>query len=150
MAMCSYCGAPLAPAAAGMPAACTFCGAAAPTVKPETAPVQVVQRVVQVVSPGEASSELGKCPHCRRVFGSVKVGEVELHGCSSCGGIWLDNESAQRVMANPEYVFSELAARAAQHASTARARDPRPTCPRCSAVLDRTRFNEIDLDVCAE
>lgn len=148
MALCSYCGAPLAPGSAGVAASCPFCGAAVPAVKPEVEPVEL--RVVQVVVNPDAPPDLGRCPHCRRVFGSVKVGEVELHGCAGCGGIWLDNESAQRVLASPEAVFVDLSARAAKHAGTARPRDPRPPCPRCSAVLARTRFHEVDLDVCPE
>jgi Zn-finger nucleic acid-binding protein len=153
MPLCSHCGAPIALSPVA-PTDCKFCGATnAPALveKPAPQPIQIVQKIVHVVGASDAAEpEPGRCPHCLRVLVSVKVGEVELHGCPGCGGIWLDNVSAKKVLENPENIFYELATRAANNATANRPRNPRPTCPVCSIILDRTRFHDVDLDLCPE
>jgi Zn-finger nucleic acid-binding protein len=152
MRTCSNCGAPLA----GAPDArvvCAFChreDAPAPKEVPVPVPVQVVNTVVQVVgSPSEAPVEL-RCPHCRTRLVTVRASDVDLSGCGRCGGIWVDNASARRVLATPDRIFGELADRAGQNARGSTPRAERPTCPSCPAVLDKVSAHGIELDVCAE
>lgn len=111
-------------------------------------PVQVVHTVVQA-APGAAPREL-RCPHCKKKLVSVRAEDVELHGCIGCGGIWIDNACAQRVVASPRPIFEELAARAAANARGRFVRAERPACPACDATLDPVTVKQIPLDVCTE
>jgi Zn-finger nucleic acid-binding protein len=147
---CSRCGAPLL--IATRPATCGYCGTVN-TAAPREAPIV---RVVQVVStaPGAPTGPL--CPHCRQGLVSITVSETELHGCGRCGGIWLENAAARRVMESPDRVFADLATRAACSALAQQRREDAPApvrragapCPICSAPLALTGFIDLALDVC--
>lgn len=58
------------------------------------------------------------------------------------------NAGAQRLLANPEKIFAELAQGATERARDRSLRAPHPRCPVCEAELDRTRTYELTLDVC--
>lgn len=144
---CTQCGAPIELSTSSA-VTCRFCDAVnqpLPKEVPVPVPVNVVHNVVQVVG-GEAPREL-RCPHCRKRLVGAEVGEVTLHGCGGCGGIWVDNASARRVLASPTQTLSVLAQRAAKNA-TGGARQPRPTCASCPAILDKVRVHGIELDIC--
>ena len=111
-------------------------------------PVQVVHNVVQVAAQPAGMREL-RCPHCRKRLVTAVVKEVSLSGCSGCGGIWIDNVSARKVLAQPELVYGELAERAAENARGG-AYVQNPVCAECPAVLDKTMVQGITLDICAE
>lgn len=114
-------------------------------------PVPVVQNVVQVVgnATADAPQEL-RCPHCRKRLVGVVAHDVELIGCAGCGGIWIDNTNATKVLAKPEDIFAELAKRAGDGARNRSVRVQNPSCPVCTAVLDRVITKGIELDVCRE
>ncbi|MFN7133338.1 MAG: zf-TFIIB domain-containing protein, partial [Myxococcales bacterium] len=38
-----------------------------------------------------------RCPSCGATLNRLTVAEVELDGCQSCGGIWLDRDELQRL-----------------------------------------------------
>lgn len=78
------------------------------------------------------------------------AGGMALHGCSTCGGIWLGSECAQRFSRELPKEALELAA---QHGS--KARDQVDTsaniaCPVCGTAMQRTHAAaaELDLDFC--
>jgi len=149
---CDNCGAGLS-GSAEQDRVCEYCGATntpGPKEVPVPVPVKIVHNVVQVASRAAAQNLVRRCPHCRKRLVSVHAKEVELHGCGGCGGIWIDNTNARRVLASPEAVFGELAARAAKNAKNRRAPAARPTCAACPAVLDRTKTHGIELDVCSD
>jgi Zn-finger nucleic acid-binding protein len=131
---------------------CKFCQAvnAPPAAEVKVpVPVQVIQQVVQVT--GDPTDPGRLCPHCRKRLASVRVLEVELAGCGGCGGIWIDNEGAQRILASPDQVFAELASRAAKNkTSAAPPRTAAPQCPVCKVGLDRVKTHELELDVCRD
>jgi Zn-finger nucleic acid-binding protein len=145
---CRNCGGPIT--AAGAEAViCTYCGALNdPAPKEVPVPVQVVHNVVQVV--GDASAIEQRCPHCRKRLVTVRASDVELHGCGSCGGIWIDNASARRVLASPDTIFVELARRAGDNAKKRQHAGTVPVCAACPAVLDGVKTHGIQLDVCSE
>ncbi len=149
---CDYCGAPIARSTEA-PTICVYCGRSNDPLPKQVevpVPVQVVQNVVNVVgAPPEALREL-RCPHCRKRLVTVIAKDVELAGCGGCGGIWIDNASTRRVLADPESIFAVLAKRAGDNAKNRRVREPNPACPECTAVLDRVRPHGIELDVCAD
>jgi Zn-finger nucleic acid-binding protein len=152
MSSCQYCGAPLE-RSFDVTTNCKFCGRANEPLPREVAvPVQVVHNVVQVVGGTAlaAAEREPRCPHCRKRLVGVVAKEVELSGCGGCGGIWIDNESARRVLARPEEVFADLARRAGSNATHRGVKNPNPSCPMCSAVLDRAVTHGIELDVCVD
>lgn len=153
MSHCEHCGAPLERDFTSQ-ATCEFCGRVNAPLQREVevpVPVQVVQKVVQVVGgvPAAEDKEL-RCPHCRKRLVSVIAKEVELAGCGGCGGIWIDNASARQVLERPESIFAELARRAGDNARNRGVRGQSPGCPVCTAVLDRAVMKGIELDVCDE
>jgi Zn-finger nucleic acid-binding protein len=110
-------------------------------------PVQVIHNVVHH---GVGDARELRCPHCTKRLAGVRVEEVELAGCGGCGGIWVDNASAQRVVAAPRAIFEDLARRAATNAHGRVVRSQRPSCPVCDAILDAATVKTIQLDVCAD
>jgi Zn-finger nucleic acid-binding protein len=112
-------------------------------------PVQVVHNVVQVVGDDPAAREL-RCPHCKKRLVGVSVKDVALHGCGACGGIWIENASAMRVLQHPDAIFGELASRAGRNARRGPPRAPNPTCAECPAVLDPVFSHGVELDVCGD
>jgi Zn-finger nucleic acid-binding protein len=111
-------------------------------------PVQIVHNVVQVVD-GQGVVE-SRCPHCRKRLVGVDIDGVHLQGCARCGGIWVDNKSALRILGAPRRIFVELSARAAKNAQIDVPRSPQPVCAVCPAVLDKTVVHRLTLDICSD
>jgi Zn-finger nucleic acid-binding protein len=152
MSGCQHCGAPIA-LSPDKPTTCSFCGRPNNPLPKEVAvpvPVQVVHNVVNVAHAADAPVRELRCPHCKKRMVQVRVVDVELSGCGGCGGIWIGNDSARTVLANPQEIFAELAERAGANARERGNRSNRPNCAECPAVLDRVRMHEIDLDVCGD
>lgn len=149
---CQHCGAPIV-LAEDAPTVCPFCkrpNAPAPREVMVPVPMQLTQNVVQVTGSAAAAGvrEL-RCPHCRKRLVTAEIQGVSLSGCTGCGGIWIDNESARKVLAAPERVYGELASRAAANARGG-TRAAHPICAECPGTLDRTSAQGIELDVCPE
>jgi len=145
---CPKCGAPLPPAAAREVVTCAFCAMAstpAPDSNAATAPPAIALATIPATA-----TDLG-CPRCGNTLFEGEASKVRLLGCGGCGGIWLDNESAQRALATFDRKVGELSARAATNASAALAVEPRVACPMCRKAMPRVRVPKtaIDLDVCA-
>jgi Zn-finger nucleic acid-binding protein len=148
MTNCRNCGGPIS-GAGSQPVVCGYCGTVNdPPPKQVPVPVQVVHNVVQVV--GEAQALEQRCPHCRKRLVTVHALDVELHGCGTCGGIWIDNESARKVLKSPEAIFAELAQRAGTNAKKRDRAGAAATCAACPALLDGVTTHGIALDVCSE
>lgn len=152
MSQCDHCGAPLERDFERQ-STCPFCERVNAPLQREVevaVPVQVVQKVVQVVGGAAPEGAELRCPHCRKRLVSVVAKGVELAGCGGCGGIWIDNQSARQVLSTPDAVFADLARRAGSNARSRAARGQSPSCPVCTAVLDRVVTKSIELDVCDE
>jgi Zn-finger nucleic acid-binding protein len=162
MAHCSNCGGPIT--IADQPVKCPFCDAMnAPAPKEVMVPVPV-QVVTNIITQSTESLVERRCPHCKKRLVTVVAGlvnhearppegppdGVSLSGCGGCGGIWIDNASARKVLSNPESVFEDLARRCAAGATGSRGKVEKPTCAECPAILDRSSVHGIDLDTCAE
>ena len=149
---CQYCGAPIERSTTTR-TTCSFCGRVndpLPARVEVPVPVQVVQNVVNVVGPAAPEAHELRCPQCRKRLFTASVKDVELSACAGCGGIWVRNASARRVLADPEAIFAEMATRAGRNAHARATRAEERVCPECPAVLDKTRAHGIDLDVCEE
>lgn len=135
---CPHCGAPL-PGEADEKATCRFCGVTSVAV-PTRAPVTA------------AVANGPPCPRCAAAMFEGKAGAATLLGCGLCGGIWLDNDSAKRVLATRDAGVAELAARADARANRA-ATWPAiaAACPSCRAPLAKTvdPRSQVELDLCA-
>ena len=153
VSVCENCGAQidLSGAAAVRCGFCQAINAPGPKEVEVPVPVQVVNKVVQVMGSSPEAAEL-RCPHCRRKLVTVRVADVDLNGCGSCGGIWVDNAGAQHVVAKPQEVFAELAQRAARNAQHAGQRVTNPVCAVCPSQLDKVEATSwgIVLDICKE
>ncbi|HEX4513587.1 MAG TPA: zf-TFIIB domain-containing protein [Polyangiaceae bacterium] len=150
---CQYCGAPIERSTTTS-TTCPFCNRVnepLPTRVEVPVPVEIVQNVVQVTSANAASAphEL-RCPRCRKRLFTATVKDVELSACAGCGGIWVANASARRVLSQPEDIFAEMATRAGNNATARATRAEERICPECPAVLDQTRTHGVELDLCEE
>ncbi len=149
---CQYCGAPIERSTTG-PTTCNFCQRVNDPLPKQVevpVPVQIVQNVVQVVGEAPAETRELRCPQCRKRLVTAKVKDVELSGCVGCGGIWIENASARRVLSDPEPLFAEMATRAGNNARNRATHADQRTCPACPAILDRVRSHGIELDVCTD
>ena len=98
---CPKCGAEASEAITGARYTCTFCGATSVVEAPATVTVvkqqvvetEVVRRVVLVDTASSQTSLL--CPKCNVALFEGKATETILHGCGTCGGLWLDNLKAE-------------------------------------------------------
>ena len=86
---------------------------------------------------------------------ALKLGTTTAHECASCGGLWLDPESLQRLSdarENQSLVASTLAGRVPAGSSAPDMVQYIP-CPRCQRLMNRKNFAQgsgIVLDVCAK
>jgi Zn-finger nucleic acid-binding protein len=91
------------------------------------------------------------CPRCQIQLFEGAAGGITMHACGGCGGVWLDNVSAQRLsqaLPGEAVTLAESASRAGRtHVDTA-ALIP---CPVCAKALSRTRVASagVDIDVCS-
>ncbi len=104
---------------------CPWCGALASAARP--------------VEPAS-----GKCPRCDVDFVLVKVGKHTLRECPSCGGLWVDNTTLQRICTEQEEMqavmgFSAEPPRLADAESHRTARMYIP-CPECRKLMNRRQF----------
>jgi len=71
-------------------------------------------------------------------------------GCGVCGGIWLDNDAAQKVT----HHYSDHVVRMAERASQSAQRKPdvrsAAKCAQCRTEMDRRTFGMVSVDVCGE
>lgn len=147
---CPNCGAPLPPAAAREAVTCAFCH-----VTSVAAPRAPAGRSAsgQALATSPAASTNLVCPRCSVPLFEGRAKDVVLEGCGQCGGIWLDNQSAQRAMASPESAdVTALADRAGGRAHGPTSTRAIANCPVCRAGLPRVQFANagVELDVCAE
>jgi Zn-finger nucleic acid-binding protein len=148
---CQFCGAPTLRSTTTT-TTCSFCNRVNDPLQTRVevpVPVQVVQNIVQVAKVDDAPHEL-RCPRCRKRLFTATVKDVELNACGGCGGIWIGNASARRVLADPEPIFAEMATRAGNNAQAKATQADERICPACPAVLDKSRVHGIELDVCPE
>ncbi len=147
---CAECGAPL-DASSESAVVCPYCGTNnAPLAKAVQVPVPVVLADRTAARHDERDDGLRFCPHDNWRLDVVRLLSVELAGCQGCGGVWIDNASAAKIVAEPRSVFAELAVRCAKNARLSPARRFAPKCPECGGDLERVAAYGLRLDVCRE
>ncbi|HSB61722.1 MAG TPA: zf-TFIIB domain-containing protein [Vicinamibacteria bacterium] len=92
------------------------------------------------------------CPECRRDMGTVTVGSVTLDECGTCGGVFVDPPSFERICAEREQQSVVLQTRLPAPPATG---TPRPDrywpCPVCGRLMNRQNFARVSgvlVDVC--
>src|SRR4051812_18003244 len=93
------------------------------------------------------------CPRCNVELDSHQATRVLLHGCPTCGGVWLDGEASRRVVEaiDPTVVGAadEESRRARQlQVDVSRA----APCPVCAQPLRRMPIEQaqVDVDACEQ
>ena len=92
------------------------------------------------------------CPRCNVELDSHQATRVLLHGCPTCGGVWLDGEASRRVVEaiDPTVVSAadEESRRARQQVDVSRV----APCPVCAQPLQRMPIAQaqVDVDACAQ
>jgi Zn-finger nucleic acid-binding protein len=69
-------------------------------------------------------------------------------GCGQCGGIWLDNASAQAAVKQKDDAVMTLARRASQRASIPTETRDVIACPACKTTMGRVQRAGVTIDVC--
>jgi Zn-finger nucleic acid-binding protein len=144
---CPRCGAPLSPGADRNATVCSYCGATAmPPPK-----VVAVERVMVIAPTGDSAQGALMCPRCALALRDVRSDESVLHGCTSCGGVWLDRAVVERLSRARDPDLERAAGRIlGLMRPPPGLRDPLICCPVCAAPLRRTEIaNSVSqIDVC--
>ena len=132
--MCPRCGAPLPPGATHESVTCAFCG--------------TTSAVADLANEAQRSNLV--CPRCEQKLFFGDAEGVTLAGCGVCGGIWLDNEAAQKVTHHYSERVVEMATRASESAHQKPDVRAAAKCAQCRAEMARRTFGQVSVDVCAE
>ncbi|MBK8258079.1 MAG: zf-TFIIB domain-containing protein [Polyangiaceae bacterium] len=153
---CPHCGAPLPPESLEQTVTCAFCGVvSAPSqvaAGPTSPPTSVSTKAAVAVATEQLQSKNTYCPRCGLPMYEGRANDIAMLGCGRCGGIWLTNDSAQRVVQTFDQAVVALADQAAQRAAFNVDPGPPVACPVCQKILVRTKSREsgIWIDVCGE
>lgn len=90
------------------------------------------------------------CPRCSHLLFAGTASGLTLHGCGTCGGVWLSKACAERLedkLPADALALADSATTAAQHhPETSRA----VACPQCRATAKRVTKQGIEVDTCDE
>jgi len=91
------------------------------------------------------------CPRCRIALSFGQARNVTLYGCGQCGGVWLDNACATRMVQAYEADALAMADRASQSARAATDTSVKGIpCAACDAPMEVRRIYEVDVDMCSQ
>lgn len=91
------------------------------------------------------------CPHCGCTLSAGRAASTTVHGCASCGGVWLDNMASQKLVSAVDPSVLSLADAASRMASMPfPPHEARPRCPVCRGDLQPVRVEAVGvaLDTC--
>jgi Zn-finger nucleic acid-binding protein len=102
------------------------------------------------VGTAQAPAPIGNCPRCRTPMNEGRRGSVTVLGCGRCGGVWLDNPTAQRLVKSGDSHVVAMADEAAAHASVLGVPSGPCACPVCSQPLREVMVppSGVHVDVC--
>jgi Zn-finger nucleic acid-binding protein len=102
---------------------------------------------------GAATPDGAPCPACAKALAATKVGDLEVHDCQACGGLWLDRAVFEQLGTSRERQGALLGALPTPAARSEARLEPvqyRP-CPACRQRMNRVNFAKrsgVVLDVC--
>jgi Zn-finger nucleic acid-binding protein len=91
------------------------------------------------------------CPNCTIPLFLAPAKTFSMHGCPQCGGVWLDNDSCQRLVKVAPLEMVEMAGRAHRSRQTEASYDQsKRQCPWCQESLQANFVKEasVRLDFC--
>ena len=91
------------------------------------------------------------CPHCGCTLVAGRAASATVFGCTSCGGVWLDNAASQRLVTAIDPAILSLADAASLMATMPFPHhEARPRCPVCRAEMQGVRVDvaAVSLDTC--
>jgi len=95
------------------------------------------------------------CPRCDQILTMVDIAGARIHECGTCGGIWLDTETFQKICSEREQ--QEKALVYPSPAVAVEPESPLPQekyyipCPECGELMNRKNFaacSGVVLDIC--
>lgn len=91
------------------------------------------------------------CPRCEQPLAVVGASDVTLHGCASCGGIWLNEDDSRKAIGGLNSPTVEMVKAADENGTRNPDRTGWIACPECSERMERNRFDQarVDVDFCA-
>ncbi len=153
---CARCGATLPPDASRAATTCPFCGATA--VPTPRVVERVVERVV-VAAPSVEEGGLHRCPRCAAALHEARAtspqGDAVLHGCRTCGGVFLDRANIAR-FGKDDHRAEALARSIIGPIAVGRLLGTAPderaqiSCPICARFMRRVgvQFTQVEVDLC--
>ena len=99
----------------------------------------------------EATQRITECLRCGAQMHAAQADGVSFRGCGNCGGIWLDNASATRLLNSLPAEAVELAQRAAEATTGTADTTAELDCPVCDRRMQHHHPDDatIRLDICA-
>ncbi|MEO6420105.1 MAG: zf-TFIIB domain-containing protein [Polyangiaceae bacterium] len=91
------------------------------------------------------------CPHCGCTLSAGQAASTTVHGCASCGGVWLDGAASQKLVGAIDPAVISLAEAASRMATMPfPPHEARPRCPVCRGDLQGVRVEAaaVALDTC--
>lgn len=91
------------------------------------------------------------CPHCGCTLSAGRAASTTVHGCASCGGVWLDNVASQTLVSAVDPAVLSLADAASRMAAMPfPPHEAKPLCPVCRGDLQGVRVESaaVALDTC--
>ncbi len=149
---CPHCGAPLPSVSLAESSTCAFCGmTSVPADVSASAPAPSGHAGDVLVASQTIEADKLSCPRCSLPLFGAEAASVPMLGCGGCGGIWLDNESAQHAVKTLDSTMAQLADMAAANAIQMVSDAPSVACPVCRNLMLRTQAPQagIWIDVCA-
>lgn len=92
-----------------------------------------------------------RCPRCQSGLLESRSGDLFVHGCGGCGGLWLDNGNARRAIDASSSHASHLSRQASRSARRpVRTSAATLACPACAQSLDRIQLapSGVEVDIC--
>ena len=153
---CSGCGASVPPEATQCPycqaqlatVACPACFALVPLSADHCPRCGAAMAPRQALTPDGAA-----CPACTKPLAMARVGELDVHECLSCGGLWLDRAVFEQLGTSRERQGAVLGALPSPGKPQTVLLEPvlyRP-CPTCHQRMNRVNYAKrsgVVLDVC--
>lgn len=94
------------------------------------------------------------CPKCESSMENVEFGHTQVDRCSMCGGLWFDQDEAERLanMTGSETLDSGPLASAPDEVKEPAADVRTMACPRCQGMMVRTEDPDkpgLEFEMCA-
>jgi Zn-finger nucleic acid-binding protein len=93
-----------------------------------------------------------KCPRCHEMMMKGSNQNFLMFGCPSCGGVWLNHQTSERIFStlNPEALRMARAAYECSRKKEYEATNAHLVCPDCSQAMTRTLLDkaQVEIDTC--